>query len=167
MPHIAPQLPERTEAERSIRVTLPTGLSTIPEIPLSGKLDRLDFHSDGTMLRVVDYKTGKPKTRNVIEGKTQNADGGYKRQLVFYALLLELYGDERLQSREMTLSFIEPDTKGRIHEESFTITDEEVAALKETIITAAAEIVDGSLFETVCDTSVCDYCHLVDMMRAT
>jgi len=165
VPHIAAGLPKRTEEERSIRVGLETGLESIPVVPLSGKLDRLDFDADGKLLRVVDYKTGKPKTRNHIEGKTQSSDGGYKRQLVFYALLLELYDDDRCQTREGVLSFVEPDGKGVIHEEVFSITDEEIAELKQTIIDAAQAIVSGTFLKTTCDANICEYCHLVEMMH--
>jgi len=43
---------------------------------------------DIPFLNVIDYKTGRPKSRNEIEGNTKNSNGDYKRQLVFYNLLL-------------------------------------------------------------------------------
>jgi hypothetical protein len=64
----------------------------VGDIPISGKLDRLDKKADGTVT-VIDYKTGKAKSENEIRGLTQSSDGGYYRQLVFYKLLLNsLYG---------------------------------------------------------------------------
>jgi RecB family exonuclease len=142
-----------------------TGDPDVPEVPLTGVIDRLDIDTDGRAIRFVDYKTGKPKTRNVIEGKTKNSDGDYKRQLVFYALLLELYGDERYACHEGVLSFVEADQKGVIHEEVFEITDQEIIELKEEIITVAKEITSGAFITAPCDESVCEYCDLVAKIR--
>ncbi|PJC56419.1 hypothetical protein CO026_00365 [Candidatus Kaiserbacteria bacterium CG_4_9_14_0_2_um_filter_41_32] len=63
--------------------------------------------------------------------------------MVFYALLLSLYDDERYLCRESTLSFVEGDAKGVLHEEQFTITDEEIESLKQELLIAVAEIVAG------------------------
>jgi RecB family exonuclease len=133
---------------------------------LTGKLDRLDIGADGVLQRVVDYKTGKPKSRNAIEGATKNDDGGYKRQLVFYALLLELAGDTARQTRTMTLSFVEPTPAGDIKEETFTITDEEVVALREEIVAAAHALCNGSWQAVPCDPEVVEYCALLQPKTA-
>lgn len=158
-------LPKQTKEELSLRVMFQTGLPELPELPLTGKLDRLDIGDDGLALRVVDYKTGKPKSRNAIEGKTASSDGGYKRQLVFYALLLSLHNDERYLTKTGTLSFVEPDTKGIIHEETFIITEEEIDDLKNEIVTAAKEIITADFLQTECDEKVSSYCHLVNLLN--
>ncbi len=162
---ISPQLPEKTEEEFSLRVMLSTGIPELPELPLSGKLDRLDFSPNGNVLRVVDYKTGKARTRNDIEGKTKSSDGAYKRQLTFYALLLELYDDERYFCHQGTLSFVEADAKGKIHEETFETTRAEIDALKEEIINATKNLISGEFLKTGCDDSVSKYCHLVNQLQ--
>jgi len=110
---------------------------------------------------VIDYKTGKPKTRNDIEGKTKNSAGSYKRQLVFYALLLSLHKDSRFRSKTGVLSFVQPDTKGEIHEETFSITDEEVEELRLQILEATKVVVSGDCLKEVCDPEKCEYCHLI------
>ncbi len=162
--HTAKTLPKTTKEEFSIKVSLPTGIEKLPEIPLTGKLDRLDIGEDGVVYRVVDYKTGKPKTRNVIEGNTSSSDGSYKRQLVFYALLLSLYDDERYQCTTGVLSFVEPDVKGVIHEEVFTITPEEIDNLQQEIITACKEIITGDFLTHPCTEGDSEYCHLVALL---
>jgi len=144
LPHLESQLTATTKTEQKLRVTFETGLNELPELPLTGMLDRMDIDEAGRLVRVVDYKTGTPKTRNAIEGKTKSDDGGYKRQLIFYALLLELQNDDRYLTREAVLSFVEPDSKGEIREEFFTITDAEITALRDTIITTAQNLIDGS-----------------------
>jgi DNA helicase-2/ATP-dependent DNA helicase PcrA len=159
---LADSLSKKTEEEFSISVELETGNSLIPTIPLKGNLDRLDFDESGRLLQVVDYKTGKPKSRNVIEGNTQSSDGAYKRQLTFYALLLDLYDDERYQCRTGVLSFVESAAGGPVKEEAFVITDAEVEALRLEIIESAVSIVNGKWATQLCDPSSCDYCHLLD-----
>jgi DNA helicase-2/ATP-dependent DNA helicase PcrA len=162
--HIKESLPKKTKEEFGIRVVLQTGIEELPELPLTGKLDRLDIGEDGIVYQVVDYKTGKPKTRNVIEGKTASSDGGYKRQLVFYALLLSLYDDDRYKCNTGVLSFVEPDAKGVIHEEVFTIDDEEVEELKKEIIQATKDIVSGEFLNSSCKEGESEYCHLVSLL---
>lgn len=159
-----PSLSAFSRHEFKVRVLLPTGNDLLPEVPLTGVFDRLDFDEEGNVLRVVDYKTGKPKTRGEIEGTTKNSDGDYKRQLTFYALMLELYGDERYRTREGILSFIEPDSKGRIHEETFIVTDEDIELLKGEIIRVALEIQNGTFVNVPCDPEKCSYCDLVSLL---
>lgn len=157
-------LPERTKEEMSLRVSLPTGLDSFPEVILTGKLDRVDFAEDGRWLRVVDYKTGRPKSRNDIEGNTKNSSGNYKRQLVFYALMASLWEGELSSSTEYVLSFVESDKKGQIKEEAFSIELDEIEALKSEIIAIVDEIVSGEMLKKACDPSRSDYCELVELL---
>lgn len=147
------------ESEYSITVSL-----TVPgvgEVPLTGKLDRLDVNPDGTV-SVIDYKTGKAKSENDIRGLTASGDGNYYRQLVFYKLLLAK--DGRYDMSEGALHFVEPDEKGKCIVRRFAITDEEVGALENELIQAAQAVADGSAFTSVCDPEHCDYCDLVGFL---
>lgn len=162
---IKDSLPHETKEEYKLHVVLETGDERLPQIPLTGMFDRLDFDSDGMLIRVVDYKTGKPRTRGYIEGTTKDSNGDYKRQLTFYALILSLSGDERLSSRTGTLSFIEPDEKGKIHEETYVITSEEIEALKAEVIRVGLEIAHGAFLNAPCDPTISSYCHLVTELR--
>jgi DNA helicase-2/ATP-dependent DNA helicase PcrA len=157
VPQMATTLPKTTKEEFKLRVHMPTGIPELPELVLTGNLDRIDIGDDGYALRVVDYKTGKPKSRNVIEGNTKDSDGGYKRQLVFYALLLSLHDDERYLCREGKLSFVESDGKGGIKEETFVITDAEIEELRQTIISATKEIINGEFLKNPCLEGESDY----------
>lgn len=160
IPHMVQNLPKTTKEEFKLRVHLPTGIPELPELVLTGNIDRVDIGTDGRAIRVVDYKTGKPKSRNVIEGNTKDSDGGYKRQLVFYALLLSLHGDDRYYCREGVLSFVESDGKGGVREESFTITDQEVEDLKNVLISATKSIIRGEFLNTPCSEDESDYYEL-------
>jgi len=147
--HLKNNIGHSANTEYRITTNLPTDLPDIPEIPLNGNIDRIDFDKDGNTIRVVDYKTGNPKSLNVIEGKTKDSNGNYKRQLVFYALLFELSNPEESRPKEYTLSFVQPKPNGNIVEYSFAITDEEIAELKATITKVAEEIVTGKFLETI------------------
>jgi len=163
--HLEKTLPAITYEELNIKVVLKTGLAALPEIMLTGKLDRLDMALDGTALQVVDYKTGKPKTRNAIEGKNAGGDGGYKRQLVFYALLLSLYEHEQFITKTGVLSFVQADSKGCIKEECFSITNEEIEGLKKDIIAAVADITTGAFLSDELAASESEYAHLIPWLR--
>jgi DNA helicase-2/ATP-dependent DNA helicase PcrA len=57
------------------------------DIRLKGLIDRLDlYHIDGAKVRVIDYKTGSPKSEREIR---EEESGNLYRQLVFYKLLIE------------------------------------------------------------------------------
>lgn len=158
-------LPQQTRIEMSIRVLFETGVPAFPLLPLSGKLDRIDLGEDGYASRVVDYKTGKPKTRAVIEGDTASSDGSYKRQLVFYALLLSLHGDDRYICRDGLLTFVESDAKGVIREELFTVTSEEIEELKETISQAVQAFVAGDFVNDKTIQAKSAYAHLLALIE--
>ncbi len=145
---------------------------------LRGKLDKLelgDTENDGVV--VVDYKTGKPRSRNDIMGKTKTSNGDYYRQIVFYKLLLELNNHEvkktgkgrvyNMDSGE--IDFIQPDAKsGKLKKESFVISDGEVEELKDEISRVSNEILNLDFWNKRCDNhkqGKCKYCELRDLMR--
>lgn len=132
----------------------------LDDIPLTGKVDRIDWlsESDNTV-RIIDYKTGRSRTRNEIEGKTGKKDPAYKRQLVFYKLLTELDKTFTPTADNFVLDFIEPDkTSGKHKQESFSISREEVEELKTTIRTVMQEI-RALKFNHTSNSSVCSDCE--------
>ena len=135
----------------------------IDDIPINGKLDRIVFKKGSDEVVVFDYKTGKSKTRNEIEGGTKNADGNYLRQLTFYKLLLEKQGVNRME--QGILDFIEPDTRGVFHREVFTITDGAIRVLEQQIKDVAREINDLAFWDRHCDDPKCESCALRRMME--
>ena len=134
------------------------------EILLKGQLDKIEMQNDGTVT-VVDYKTKKPMSRNQIEGKTKSADGNYKRQLVFYKILLDKYEKGKYQMKTGVLDFIEPDDKGRYKSESFEITPEDEQELLELISQTSYSIANLDFWEKRCQDKKCEYCALRDLMK--
>ncbi len=164
--HMKQTLTGTSKEELKVKAFLQTGIPEFPELLLTGKLDRIDIDAQGKAVRVLDYKTGKPKTRNVIEGKTESSDGGYKRQLVFYTLLLALNGDERYQTNTCTLSFVEPDAKGVIHEETFVITQAEVEELKQELIQSVKNILAGDFFHDKILAETSSYAQYISLLQS-
>ncbi len=160
--HHAHPLPRSGLVEYSIphvsyTVVLPDGTELI--VPLRGKLDRITFLNNRDVI-VTDFKTAKPKSRNELRGMTKHADGDYVRQLVFYSLLLTLYDGGRWHMCSGEINFIEPDSRGKYHQEQFDITDEDRAALQSVIADASREIWTGAFWDKTCTTVDCPYCRL-------
>jgi DNA helicase-2/ATP-dependent DNA helicase PcrA len=128
-----------------------------PSLKLTGKLDKVEIIGDG-IVNVVDYKTGKPKSRNEIEGKTKNSDGNYARQLAFYKLLIDTDGKFYMKSGE--LDFIEPNERGIHKKESFEINDENVKNLLEEIEKMYKSVTTMSFVGKSCDDDSCEHCRL-------
>ncbi len=124
-------------------------------VPLSGRIDRIDWvDRDKKLVRVIDYKTGSPKTSGDIEGRTVKANlspreqelpesirGNYKRQLLFYKLLTELDRTFVPVVVEGVFDFVEPDKNSGKHiERRFELLDTEVDDLKQLILQVAEEV---------------------------
>jgi len=131
------------------------GAELAPNIILSGKLDKVEVIGKSKFI-VTDYKTGKQKSRNDIEGLTKNSKGDIKRQLQFYKLILELHSNIKMERG--IIEFLEPDNGGKYKKEEFIIEDREVAELKKTIIRAADEITSLTFWNKTCDDPTCEYC---------
>jgi len=129
------------------------------EIRLTGNLDKIELVGDGRV-NVVDYKTGKPKSRNFLEGKTKDADGNYKRQLVFYKLLLDKYKKGEWKMETGTIDFVQPSESGKLQREIFSISDKEVSELETLIEKTAGEIINFSFEEKECKDKNCEWCKL-------
>lgn len=117
-------------------------------------------------VNVVDYKTGKPKSRNELFGKTKNATGNELRQLVFYKLLLDRQRGfmENIVSGE--IEFIEPDKKGNFHSERFAISEEEVSGLEKLVREVSEKILSLSFWNDRCGDKTCEFCKLRDVIGA-
>ncbi|MES2214087.1 MAG: PD-(D/E)XK nuclease family protein, partial [Patescibacteria group bacterium] len=145
-----------------VTIDLPTG----EKLLLRGRLDKMDLltespkNSKQQPVCVVDFKTGRPKTRNQILGETASATGNEKRQLDFYRLLLDLYDDGKYMMTNGTILFTEPDEKGRIKKETFDITAEDSEKVKAETIRVAEEILNFEFWDEECGDKDCSSCKL-------
>lgn len=130
-----------------------------PGLRLTGSLDKIEYLSDN-LTNVVDYKTGRPRTRNELEGKTKNATGDYQRQLVFYKLLLDELPTFPSEMVSGEIDFVEPDKQGKFHKEKFEITKADVKELKEQLLQIADEIANFKFADKTCGDRECQFCRL-------
>jgi DNA helicase-2/ATP-dependent DNA helicase PcrA len=127
-------------------------------ILLRGQLDKLEM-LEGNRVQVVDYKTGKPKSRNAILGETKSSEGNIKRQLDFYRLLLDLYDEGKYKMVSGLIDFLEPNEKGDYRREVFTVTDEDKENILQLVREVAEKIYNVSFWDERCEED-CQYCAL-------
>ncbi|MCY7409307.1 MAG: exodeoxyribonuclease V subunit gamma, partial [Chitinophagales bacterium] len=133
-------------------------------IPLKGKLDKIEF--DGSMVNVVDYKTG-----NLIsarqKGKLNAPDeenplgGDYWRQLVFYRILLDNLKTKNWKMQAGIIDFIEEDAKTKsFHQFPLAVTPDAIAIVKDQIKTAYTGIMNHEFYNG-CGKENCSWCKFV------
>lgn len=137
----------------------------IDDIPLTGKLDKLEFAVRGDEVNVVDYKTKSPMSANEILGKTKNATGNEFRQLVFYKLLLNQWQNGKYKMKTGEIDFLEPNESGKYKKEKFEITNRQVADLAIVVHDVIKQILELVFWDSRCDDPKCDYCELRSMMK--
>src|SRR5581483_12267830 len=105
------------------------GVQISDKVKIGGRIDRIEKLKNGKDVIITDLKTGKPKSRNVIEGKTKSSTGDYKRQVLFYKLLVDGYHGKQWNVKKGVIEFVEPDEKGSFHREEFTFELDELEDL--------------------------------------
>lgn len=141
------------------------GVMLTDDVVLAGKIDKIEFLGDGREVNVVDYKTGKPKSRGKIEGGGDDeSEGGIKRQLAFYHLLLNKYDNGKYKMVSGDIDFVEPNASGKYKRESFLVTPDEVSELEELIKKVAGEIVELKFWDKRCEDLKCEFCALREML---
>jgi len=146
-----------------VELSIPAVMLT-KDIRITGKIDKIEFLKNNEV-NVVDYKTGKPKTRGEIEGKTKNSEGDIKRQLVFYNLLVNKFKSGKYKMISGEIDFIEPDEKGRYKKEMFVVDKNEIKELERTIRRISDEILNLSFWDKKCDDKKCEFCKLREKMN--
>lgn len=157
----ASRWPHGLESELNIK-----GIRFAEGIFLNGKIDMIERLNNKGDVAVYDFKTGKPKSRSYIEGTIKSSKGDYKRQLIFYKILIDRYKEGKLKMKvgEGIIEFVEKDEKGEYQSERFTIADQEEKDLEKLILSVAGEIRSLSFIDKTCEDSDCDYCRLRSFM---
>lgn len=135
------------------------GIKFLDGVTLNGRLDMVEVLDKDTV-RVYDFKTGKPKSRNQIEGLTQNSKGNYLNQLVFYKILIENFYNGKVKMNEGVIEFVESDSKGVFKREIFLIGDDQIKILEQEIKRVSDEIINLKFWKIRCEDKDCEYCIL-------
>ena len=156
---------KETLSAYKIDLLIPLSLEELPQIRVRGELDKVEIYTDG--ITVVDYKTGKPKSRNHITGGTKAVgSGNYFRQLVFYRMLVDAQG--KFKMKKGVVDFIQPKENGSYVREDFVIMQDDVDVLLKEIEKMATEVLALSFWDTRCDAHKkgdCEYCKLRELMQ--
>jgi len=140
-------------------------LSRGEKMLIKGRLDKVEMLPGGTRVNVVDYKTGKPKSRNDILGETKSSEGNIKRQLNFYKLLLDRYEKGKYDMVSGEIDFVEPNERGKYKRELFEVRDEDVQAVEEEAKRVGDEISNFLFWDKNCDDPKCEWCDLSRLVR--
>lgn len=149
--------------EYSVKRVVGVDLGEGERLELTGKIDKVEFIGEREVV-VVDYKTGKPKSRNEIEGRTKSADGNYKRQLAFYKLLLSDSARNALSMKFGEIDFIEPNERGIYKKERFEIDNGEVKEITDFIAEMARELITVTFLCKGCGKKDCEFCRLGEII---
>lgn len=136
------------------------GVRINDDLILNGKIDMIRPQLKGGLVDVYDFKTGKPKSRNQIEGNVKDGDGNYKRQLVFYKILLDRYKNGFYKMQNGIIEFVEPNERGDHKLEVFQISSNESNELLKDVVRVGDEIVNLAFWNNFCDKKNCEYCKL-------
>jgi DNA helicase II / ATP-dependent DNA helicase PcrA len=126
----------------------------LDDIRLTGRIDRVDWIDQSSKtVRVIDYKTGRSKTVNEIDGKVSISEyserelalpeevrGPAKRQLLFYKLLLQLDRSFTGQVQSGVFEYVEPSSDGKYVTRELPLLDADVEELKKLIRQVSQEI---------------------------
>lgn len=119
----------------------------IDEVPVTGKIDRVDFLDDKqSVVQVIDYKTGNPDYK--YKELKQEDMGDYFKQLVFYKLLIDNSAFVNWEVKKGIIEFVEKSKrKNEFVSREFEITADDEAKLKEEIKQTYAKILNAEFEE--------------------
>ena len=136
-----------TRTEKKFRADLTVDLDGEREVGFTGIIDAIEMNTpnagDST---VIDYKTGKPKSRNALLGKTQTENGDYYKQIIFYAWLLQKNRQDA--PKQGIIEFVEATDKGEYKKEIFEISQEEIDTLEKALLETIQQIYSGEFLKS-------------------
>ncbi len=129
-------------------------------IPLSGKLDKIEFEQD--FVNVIDYKTGSssagaPKMKGPTPDEPQGQD--YWRQLVFYKILVDYDNRNNWKVTSGEMDFVQANNKEQFVKRKLVIRDEDVELVKSQI-QQVHDSIHKHKFDG-CGEDDCQWCNFV------
>lgn len=132
------------------------------DIPLRGRLDKLELLDAAGTVAVVDYKTGSPPPKKSLSDIADPEKGNYRRQIAFYKLLLER-SEQAYRMSYGQLDFIREERPGVWRKDTLTISDDDMRWLIRAIHDAWEGMWTLSFWNTRCSDPECRACRLRDM----
>lgn len=113
----------------------------LDDVPLTGKVDKIEMIGDGRA-KLIDYKTGRVKSRNDILGATKSSDGSVIRQLYFYKILCDLDPTIKVKIDKGEIDFIAANERGNFKKEEFDFEDEKLEEVKKLIVDSYGQMLE-------------------------
>ncbi len=132
----------------------------VHNIPLNGKLDKLEF--TGKQVNVVDYKTGKHENakKKLVRPYEKEPNGGdYWRQAVFYKILIDHDKSNDWEVLSTEFEFVEP-VGDEYKTEKVYVTPEDITTVTQQIVNTWEKIQSKS-FKQGCGKPDCEWCTFV------
>ena len=140
------------------RAELPVYAHLNKNIPLFGKLDRLDF-SKKDHVRIIDYKSTR-KSSKLKAAKEGNLGGLYWFQMLFYKVLLEESDYIKFNSIDFQVQYFEDAGNGDeliFNVDTLTFSEEETTWMRQ-LIEETYESIHKDDFSGKCDQKSCKWC---------
>lgn len=158
-------LPEH-ESERSLLYRDPD----FDHLLINGKIDLVEKIEEG-VVRVTDFKTGKPKKKSEIEKMTEEGRmSDYHRQLAMYTYLIDRTTDGNTNVAESRLEFLEgAGSKDALYKTE--ISTDDVKRLLKDINDFDQALASGEWVDRPClmkpwkAGDVCEYCNLAEIYK--
>ncbi|HBD24798.1 MAG: hypothetical protein A2566_00125 [Candidatus Zambryskibacteria bacterium RIFOXYD1_FULL_40_13] len=132
-------------------------------INIHGKLDVVV--DDGNAVSVFDYKTRQGMSVAAIKGETQNSEGNYFRQLVFYKMLLNNNSFYQSKNINTSLVFISPDDKGRCPVVTLPVESDDISRVQAEIKSLVDSVWSGEITTKYCSDPNCQYCGYRKLLK--
>lgn len=133
---------DRLDKNHEIETDFKTQNVMVGDVRITGKIDKIIPNEDDRLFEVYDFKTGNAQIS--WNGKDQHKKiqlYNYKRQLIFYKLLVEGSRDySKYKVNNGYLEFLNPTSNNELAILGYTITDENVERLKKLIIAVYKKI---------------------------
>lgn len=140
---------------------------TIQNVPLKGKLDKLEFNNNE--VNIVDYKTGKfsnAKDKLLPPNEKNPLGGGYWRQAVFYKILIDNYDAKNWQAISTEFDFVEPIENDEYKKAKIVITPADITTVTQQIVEVWNKI-QHKEFYVGCGKDNCHWCNFVKSNQLT
>lgn len=134
------------------------------EIPITGKLDRLDKKSEQYI--IIDYKTGKSNDNAKFNRPKNESDlgGEYWRQMTFYSILCQSKEQYANQIQGGIFYFVIPDKTGKFSSKILDITKEDQEIVGRMITKCYSDIVQAK-FDQGCGEESCRWCNYLNITK--
>lgn len=155
----------KTEWHKNVKLEFTVRNVEIDGVPVTGVIDKLEFHKDQTVF-IVDYKTGA-LDRKRLEGPSEKQPygGSYWRQLIFYKLLYEAYDRAGHRVQKGIIAYLEPNRSGQYPEKQLVYRREEVDSIR-SLIRETYDKIRRHDFFSGCGEPNCEWCRFVQLQTA-